>query len=107
MDKGYECGQTKFKKIKLNKCNILKKGNILKNPNRTTKANKKLKGGKGKKFLTPEKQIWHNLDIIEWNNSRALFPGEGYKFKNNRIKILIAKFYENYGDAAFKTRKLV
>ena len=86
---------------------FLKKGNILKNPNRTAKANKKLKGGKGKKFLTPEKQIWHNLDIIEWNNSRALFPGEGYKFKNNRIKILIAKFYENYGDAAFKTRKLV
>ena len=70
-------------------------------------ANKKLKGGKAKKFLDPEKQIWHNLDIIEWNNSRTLFPGEGYKFKNNRIKMLIAKFYANYGDASFKTRKLV
>ena len=80
---------------------------ILKNPNRTAKANLKLNGGKGKKFLTPEKQIWHNLNLIEWNGSRALFPGEGYKFNKKRITILVEKFYKNYDEESFKTRKIV
>ena len=86
---------------------FLKKGNILKNPNRTAKANRKLKGGKGKKFLTPEKQIWHNLNLIKWNGSRALFPGVGYKFRKKRINELVEKFYKNYGEVSFKSRKMI
>ena len=84
-----------------------KKGNIHKNPNRIVKKNLKLKAGKSKKFLTKEKQIWNHLNLIKKNGSRYLFKEEGYKFNNERIKILIKKFYENYDEASFKTRKLV